>query len=265
MMKQLMPATKIASVWAWFIPLIPLGLAIAIYLLDLQTSTFLSLNQYTQLLPDVIWAWLTFLGNGWGIFALCFPLLLLAPRLLSGCIFSAAIAGVISSILKPLLDMPRPASILEADSFYRIGEPLLYKAMPSGHTLTAFAVAAAIYYGSDRQSRSTTWLALLIAAFVGISRSAIGAHWLTDVLAGAAIGLWCGLLGVYLAKYIPEKQLGCNKTWPRLIALAGIFTIYTLLTKQIDLVLTQPLQFACVILIGITLIFFLKSQRLRSN
>ena len=264
-MKQLMPDTTIASAWAWFIPLIPLVLAGAIYFGDLQTVTFLAVNQYTQLLPDTFWAWLTFLGNGWGIFALCFPLLLLAPRLISACIFSATIAGLISAGLKPYLDLPRPASILGIDGFYRIGEPLLHKAMPSGHTITAFAVGAALYYGSDKRSRSTTWLAILIAAFVGISRNAIGAHWLTDVLVGAAIGLWCGLIGVYLAQYIPEKQLACNKPWPRLIAIGGLVSIYALSTKQLDLVLNQPLQFACVILIGITLIFFLKSQRVRPS
>ena len=265
MMKQLMPDTKIASVWAWFIPLVPLALAGAIYFGDFQTITFLAINQYTQLLPDTIWAWLTFLGNGWGIFALCFPLLLLAPRLMSACIFSATLAGLISAVLKPYLDLPRPASILGIDGFYRIGEPLLNKAMPSGHTITAFAVAAALYYGSDKHSRSTTWVALLIAILVGISRNAIGAHWLTDVLVGAAIGLWCGLIGVYLAQYIPEEQLACNKAWPRLIAIGGVVSIYALSTKQLDLALNQPLQFACVVLIGITLVFFLKSQRMQTS
>jgi membrane-associated phospholipid phosphatase len=265
MMKQLMPDTKIASAWAWFIPLVPLALAAAIYFGDLQTITFLTINQHTQLLPDTIWAWLTFLGNGWGIFALCFPLLLLAPRLMSACIFSATIAGIISAIVKPYLDMPRPASILGLDDFYRIGEPLLHKAMPSGHTITAFAVASALYFGSDKRSRSITWIVLLVAALVGISRNAIGAHWLTDVLVGAAIGLWCGLIGVYLAQYIPEKQLVCNKPWPRLIAIGGLVSIYSLSTKQLDLVLNQPLQFACVVLISITLVFFLKFQRVRTS
>ena len=260
-----MPDTKIASVWAWFIPLVPLALAGAIYFGDFQTITFLAINQYTQLLPDTIWAWLTFLGNGWGIFALCFPLLLLAPRLMSACIFSATLAGLIGAVLKPYLDLPRPASILGIDGFYRIGEPLLNKAMPSGHTITAFAVAAALYYGSDKHSRSTTWVALLIAILVGISRNAIGAHWLTDVLVGAAIGLWCGLIGVYLAQYIPEEQLACNKAWPRLIAIGGVVSIYALSTKQLDLALNQPLQFACVVLIGITLVFFLKSQRMQTS
>jgi hypothetical protein len=70
MTEQRKSALAVASLWAWFIPLLPLGLAIAIYFGELQTPTFLFINRYTQILPDTLWAWLTFIGNGWGIFAL---------------------------------------------------------------------------------------------------------------------------------------------------------------------------------------------------
>ena len=73
---------------AWFIPLIPISLAAAIYFGELQSSSFLFINRFTQQLPDFIWAWLTFLGNGWGLFAISFPLLLLAPRLFTAGIFA---------------------------------------------------------------------------------------------------------------------------------------------------------------------------------
>ena len=73
---------------AWFIPIAPLALAFAIYFGEFQSSSFLFLNQLAILLPDTLWAWLTFLGNGWGVFALAFPLLLLAPRALSAAVFA---------------------------------------------------------------------------------------------------------------------------------------------------------------------------------
>ena len=49
---------------AWFIPVIPSALAAAIYFGDVQSSSFLFINQFTQLLPDTVWAWLTFLEMG---------------------------------------------------------------------------------------------------------------------------------------------------------------------------------------------------------
>ncbi|MBU3597763.1 phosphatase PAP2 family protein [Polynucleobacter bastaniensis] len=261
MAEQRKSALAIASIGVWCVPLLPLSLAIAIYFGELQTPTFLFINRYTQLLPDTFWTWLTFIGNGWGIFALCFPLLLLAPRLLGAGLLASLIGGAISQIIKPLLDLPRPAGVLALEDFYRIGEPLLHKAMPSGHTLTAFAVVSGIYFASDRDKRSSLWWIFIIAGFSGISRNALGAHWLTDVLAGCAIGLWSGMLGAILAGLIPEKQMAPNQIGPRLLALGGVATIYVLLTQILDSELNQSLQYACVALISITLALFIKAQK----
>jgi membrane-associated phospholipid phosphatase len=263
MTEQRKSALAVASLWAWLIPLIPLGLAIAIYFGELQTPTFLFINRYTQILPDTLWAWFTFIGNGWGIFALCFPLVLLAPRLLCAGLLASSIGGTISQILKPFLALPRPAGVLALEDFYRIGEPLLHRAMPSGHTLTAFAVASGIYFASDRNKRSSLWWIFIIAACAGISRNALGAHWLTDVLAGCAIGLWSGMLGAMVAKLIPDAQLLPNKLGPRLLALGGLAAIYVLLTQTLDSDLNQSLQYACAALISITLALFIKAQKPR--
>jgi len=245
---------------AWFIPLLPLSIAAILYFGNQQTSSFIFLNRFTQFFPDTLWAWLTYLGNGWGLFSIAFPFLLLAPRLLSASIFAAAISGILISILKPFLNLPRPAGVLSEGSFHRIGDALLQNSMPSGHTLTAFAVASAIFFTSPKEKRKPLLLLFLLAAFVGLSRIGVGAHWLTDVLAGAGIGFWCGLLGAKLSRYIPEKSLAPNKAWPRFIALGGLLCLYVLLTQKMDLDLNRPLQFASATLIVITLIFFAKSQ-----
>ena len=263
MTEQRKSVLAVASPLVWCIPLLPLGLAIAIYFGELQTPTFLFINRYTQILPDTLWAWLTFVGNGWGIFALCFPLLLLAPRLLIAGLLASLIGGTISQIIKPFLAFPRPAGVLALEDFYRIGEPLLHRAMPSGHTLTAFAVVSGIYFASDREKRSSLWWLFIIASFAGISRNALGAHWLTDVLAGCAIGIWSGMLGAILAGLIPDAQLAPNKIGSRLLALGGLATIYVLLTQTLDSELNQSLQYACAALISITLALFIKAQKPR--
>ena len=251
---------KVIPVFAWLIPLPPIALAIGIYFGDLQSSSFLFINGFTQLLPDTIWAWLTFFGNGWGIFAIAFPLLLLAPRLLSAGILTGAIAALVSALLKSWFDLPRPASLLEDGTFYRIGEPLLHRAFPSGHTLTAFAIASALYFSVGISKRRPMLLMFVFAALIGLSRSAVGAHWLTDVLAGAGVGIWCGMLGAILATYIPDTQLQPTKILPRLIAIAGALSIYVHLTQTVDHELNLPLQYASIAVITLTLIFFIKAQ-----
>ncbi len=251
---------RVIPTLAWFIPLAPLTLAAAIYFGELQSSSFLYLNELARALPDTFWAWLTFLGNGWGVFAITFPLLLLAPRVLTAGILSGAIAAIASTTLKTYFDLPRPAGVLVDGSFYRLGEPLLHKAFPSGHTLTAFAVAAALYFSCDQDRRKPMLILFAIAAFVGLSRSAIGAHWLTDVLGGAGFGIWCGMLGALFASFIPERYFSLQGAWLRLVAIGGVTAIYAHLTQIMDHELNLPLQYGSIAILLITLAFFIKAQ-----
>jgi membrane-associated phospholipid phosphatase len=251
---------KVIPTLAWFIPLAPLALASAIYFGELQSSSFLYLNELARALPDTLWAWLTFLGNGWGIFAITFPLLLLAPRVLTAGIFAGAIAAITSTTLKSYFDLPRPAGVLADGSFYRLGEPLLHKAFPSGHTLTAFAVAAAFYFSCDKDKRKPVLLLFVIAALVGLSRSAVGAHWLTDVLGGAGFGIWCGMLGALFASYMPQHYFSPKGIWLRLVAIGGVTAIYAHLTQIMDHELNLPLQYGSIAILLITLAFFIKAQ-----
>jgi undecaprenyl-diphosphatase len=69
-----------------------------------------------------------------------------------------------------------------------------YHSFPSGHTTTAFAVAAALTAAVPARRR--TWLA--VAAGIGASRLLLNAHFLSDILAGAVIGWWAGTLGIRL-------------------------------------------------------------------
>lgn len=250
---------------AWFIPVIPIALATAIYFGEVQSSSFLFINRFTQLLPDTVWAWLTFFGNGWGVFAMAFPLLLLAPRLLTAGIFAGGFAAIASFSLKTLFDLPRPAGILLDGSFYRIGEPLLNRALPSGHTLTAFAIASALYFSVDQSKRRPMLLIFVFASLIGLSRNAVGAHWLTDVLAGAGVGMWCGLLGAMLAQHISDSRLSPKNIWPRVIAIAGALSIYVHLTQIMDLELNLPLQYASIAIITLTLILFIKAQFIKTK
>ena len=253
-------SNKVIPTLVWFVPLAPLAIAFAIYSGELQSSSFLFINQLAQLLPDTLWAWLTFVGNGWGVFAIAFPLLLLAPRVLTAGIVAGAISAIVSTSLKNYFDIPRPAGVLEAGSFYRLGEPLLQKSFPSGHTLTAFAVATALYFSCDKDKRKPMLLLFVVAALVGLSRSAVGAHWLTDVFGGAGFGIWCGILGALLANSIPEKYFALKGTWLRLVAIGGVTAIYAHLTQIMDHELNLPLQYASIAILLITLAFFIKAQ-----
>lgn len=71
-----------------------------------------------------------------------------------------------------------------------------YQSFPSGHTTSAFAFAAAVSSEFARWQPRTRWTVGPVmysgAALVGASRIYNNKHWLSDVLAGAAIGTFAG-------------------------------------------------------------------------
>ena len=79
---------------------------------------------------------------------------------------------------------------------------------PSGHTATAFMTAAML---SKEYGWRSPWYSIggyTAAAVTGVSRIMNNRHWLTDVFAGAAIGIGSVHLGYYLADlFFKDKHL----------------------------------------------------------
>jgi membrane-associated phospholipid phosphatase len=72
-----------------------------------------------------------------------------------------------------------------------------YRSFPSGHTISAFAAAAAVSSETSRWWPHTRWIIGPIlytgAAASGLSRMYHNRHWASDVLMGAAFGTMAGL------------------------------------------------------------------------
>src|SRR4051812_4451195 len=102
--------------------------------------------------------------------------------------------NVISNLLKYLVDRARP-------TFHPLAA-FSGPSFPSGHTAAAFACccAFAVVLGRGRGRVVQTNLlagAVGLAAMIGASRVMLGVHWLTDVIAGAALGLaWFSLVTI---------------------------------------------------------------------
>jgi membrane-associated phospholipid phosphatase len=92
--------------------------------------------------------------------------------------------GLTVSVIKYGLGRHRPGNELKP---YEFAGPSLYDSFPSGHTAIAFSTAAVI--GESYQCGFITYpLAFLVA----YSRVYKEAHWASDVLAGAFIGILIG-------------------------------------------------------------------------
>ena len=209
---------------AWsLLPLLFLGVALWVQsqpVLPAHRALFLQLNQSAQVLPPALWSMLTLLGDAGVLFALLSPLLLMRPQLMLAVIAAVPLGGLFSVLFKRLFDAPRPAAVLDLAQFHLIGPLLSNHSFPSGHTISAFAAAGALLAtvvptgkltspsstaGSSTLS-SAVWAVIILglAALVGLSRVAVGAHWPVDVLAGASGGWLAGLSGAAVARRFPS-------------------------------------------------------------
>jgi len=112
----------------------------------------------------------------------------------------AVVAGIalVTPALKVLVDRARPALVPAAAK--------LGPAFPSGHSsnAAAFYAAAALLLGRELPSggrRALVGAAVAVAAAVAVSRVLLDLHWITDVLAGLALGWgWFALCAAIFAR-----------------------------------------------------------------
>lgn len=97
-------------------------------------------------------------------------------------------------LLKPLVARVRPCDVNAALELL-IARPQDWS-FPSGHTEAGFAAAGALYFAGARG-----WLSAgLLAAALGFSRLYLYVHWPSDVLCGAALGIFAAWLVSFALK-----------------------------------------------------------------
>ncbi|NMH99341.1 bifunctional phosphatase PAP2/diacylglycerol kinase family protein [Pseudonocardia acidicola] len=115
---------------------------------------------------------------------------LLATR--KGASRKAAVRGVLAiagasatanAVLKPLLPRRRPAAA-ELPAYQTLADPPTSSSFPSGHAASAAAFATAVALESPKLGLAVA----PVAGAVAYSRTRVGVHWTSDVVAGAAVG-----------------------------------------------------------------------------
>ena len=203
--------------WVWaapaFITLVLVGLLVSWHVGNIagtarwpeQQAVFLVWNTGFAALPSALWSALTLLGDS----AVLMPLLALfvlgRPQVWAAVLASVPAGALLSVSVKHWAGVPRPAAVLDQTWFHLIGPALQHNSFPSGHTISAFAAAAAVLATCvARPQRGRDWAliacGLLTATVIALSRVAVGAHWPLDLAAGAAFGWLAGLSGAALAR-----------------------------------------------------------------
>lgn len=102
------------------------------------------------------------------------------------------ISFILVSVFRYYLNAPRPYEVLGKDPIIpRKGKG---KSFPSRHTFSTFVIAVTVFYFWPVAGILTGIAGALLASV----RVLGGVHYVRDVIAGALIGIGCGLIGFYL-------------------------------------------------------------------
>ncbi len=148
----------------------------------------------------------TRLGDGWLWYAIGILLAFFGGPRRFIAIFCAGLAALLGILLfrflKRVSRRQRPCE-LEPHCWSIVHPPDQFS-FPSGHTITAFAVAV------DLGSFYPDLLAglLLAATVIAVSRIFLGMHFLSDVLAGSVIGALLGFGCLHVIRWKPPALAG---------------------------------------------------------
>jgi membrane-associated phospholipid phosphatase len=169
-----------------------------------KAGSFIELNPYHRSTLDRVFAWVTFMGDGW--FPVLVFLIFLVLRRWSAAaqvITAFLLSALMAQILKSVFSMPRPKQFFSPgqypyfiDGVTHIG----FASFPSGHSTTIFALATVLAILEKNKKANVAYL--LIAVAVGYSRIYLGQHFLGDVLMGSCIGI---LVAVFVHWLFTEK------------------------------------------------------------
>jgi undecaprenyl-diphosphatase len=165
-----------------------------------DTSLFLLVNGWRGV-PDAVWETLSVAGLGLSALAALSVGARRHPRVFAALPWMLIVGGGLTHLVKHVAPLPRPAAVLAAADLHVVGQRLLQRTLPSGHAMTAVAVVVVLFLAGGPFWRRPTVVAgsVLLAAAIGVSRVASGAHWPVDVAAGAVLGWATGCVSVHLA------------------------------------------------------------------
>lgn len=180
-------------------------------LLFSQNELFLEVNKLNTSALDAIFFYLTYFGDGITFLVIIIGLLFYSySKALSGLVIFLS-TSLFAQLLKNLFfaDYFRPFKYLSEQNDLHVPEgvsTLLKNSLPSGHTVTAFALATFLVLTYPKRN---IWLPLLLVAWlIAYSRIYLTHHFPIDVWAGSVIGTIGTLLVFWLVAARLDNRFG---------------------------------------------------------
>ena len=205
------------------------------------SPTYRALRVAMGSLPDWLWSDLTFLGFGLTAAILVCLVPDRSMRFLAVSLWSFALGTLAIQVVKRTLVTPRPLTSLP--DLPPIGAHLFWGSMPSGHAATALGLAVTLVLVCGRSWRSVVPL-IALGSIVALSRVAVGAHWIGDVLVGAGFGIAAAACGVLIERRVDLARRLATPYGQGAIAIVQIVTGALMAWRPLGYPLAEPLQWA---------------------
>lgn len=189
-------------------------IAIFVWIFYSKPDGFILLNPYHSKFLNVLFIGITLIGDGIFSGVLSIILFFFNKKFLALMIFSSfAISGIVTQILKFFISEARPGLFLAQTNYpYFIEHVTLHNfhSFPSGHSTSAFALAAVLSFAIKNKKYSI--LFLIMGTLVGYSRIYLGQHFITDVGVGSVIGVLFSILcWIYFEKYFERISVNTKE------------------------------------------------------
>ena len=151
---------------------------------------------------DTIWKLFSLLGNYGAVWIALAVLLFFRKTRRAGLamLLALGVGYAVGNVwLKELVMRPRP--FVTHTDLTPLLDPGDRWSFPSGHALSSFAAATALFFFHKK----TGLLAYLLAVCITFSRLYASVHYPTDVLAGAVLGILCGLAAAWVADRFTDQ------------------------------------------------------------
>lgn len=251
------------SISAFVLPLLLLGFIILwLYSKDalniseyveLQKNSFLYINhtlsQYPYLQNN-----LTQFGDALVFLSFLGILVIYAPKIWEVLLPASLVSLLFCSSLKRIFAVPRPAVMIDNDSFVIIGKKLSgSNSLPSGHSITIFTILTILMFAFIPQKTKYKMVysisILTFGLVLAFSRVGVGAHYPIDVISGSIIGYISGLIGIFISiRYKIFNWIGKIKYYPIILLfllISGISLVNRIIT---DNLIVYYLAFASVVI-----------------
>ncbi len=172
--------------------------------MDNNLLGFIQTNLHNPLF-DKIMPLISAVGDAGTVWIVIAAIFLFIPRyrkyglmVICGILLTAIIG---EGVLKHLVQRARPCNLNPLVPML-IPRPSDFS-FPSGHTSSSFAATIIIW----KANKKFGVMALVLAVLIAFSRMYLYVHFPTDVLAGMALGLLCGLVAAYIVSVVYKKRL----------------------------------------------------------